>query len=110
MLGTSDKAEKYIRERLIPADKPFYYEVNAVQVAVQYVPGFSCTNSGVFMPKAGAEYELNYHVTYMGQECSVQVTELVPGEGGAVARRRVDTWHIFYPARNDRDYCSVIRL
>lgn len=109
MLGSSSNPEKYIRERLIPANKPLYYELNAADVAVQYVPGFSCTNAGVFKPKAGAEYELVYNVTYMGRECSVRVTELVSGVGGQVDRVPVADWHVFYPARNDTDYCSVVR-
>jgi hypothetical protein len=109
MLGSSTNPEKYVRERLIPAGKPLYYELNAESVAVQYVPGFSCTNAGVFMPRTGAEYELTYNVTYMGQECSVRVVELVSGAGGQVERVPVHDWKVFYPARNDKDYCSVLR-
>jgi len=107
MLGSSAKPEAMIRERLIPADKPFIFTVDGGDVATQYTSGFSCQHGGVFVPRVGGEYEIQFEARRTGPHCGVAVFRLQAGADGAVERIAEPSARMFLPRRDLKDYCRL---
>lgn len=103
MIGGSEASEKRIRERLVPAGRPFFYEISTPAAKVEGAYVYACTLSGVFTPQLDAEYELEYAIG--DRQCSSGVFRLSKGGAGEVLRVR-ERSHRQVKVDKDADYCA----
>ena len=104
MIGTSPKPESRIRERVIDADKPFYFWISSFTTAVEGTPGYSCKVTGVFHPKRDGEYEMSWQVRRQRGDCIVEISQLTGNSSGELLRTP-DRGGRSFPARSETDFC-----
>ena len=84
MIGSSGEVELRIRERLIVADQPYLLVIRSVldtSVEVQ-----SCVLNGIFLPRAGAQYEASFVYAKDSPSCVLTVAELSQDASGTIIR------------------------
>jgi hypothetical protein len=101
MTGTSGRRELNVRERVIPANAPFLFEVSARRKTYR-TPGVTCLVAGAFVPHQSGEYELSH--TMDDQGCQAQVFRISQEPDGNI-RRTAEPTHRGVPALADLEYC-----
>lgn len=101
MIDAHPKPRKRIKERLIPAGKPFVFLLHA------YEPSSHCDSAGVFVPKASVQYEVFHELGW--NSCQVQFVTLGLDANGYTTRTPVEEIRRLPFANDLKDYCQVAR-
>jgi hypothetical protein len=113
MFGSSSEPQVFIKERVIPADHPIVYIAIAIKAASPGVTGYSCENAGIFFPRSGHQYEIDYKTQSAGFRlppvCEVSVHELktVDSGFGPVQQIPLKSAHSVDLKKAKHDACSL---
>jgi len=103
MIGSTDKPEITIRERLIEAGRPFLFSVLGSVATANAT--FNCNLMGRFDPEPSKEYELAYSLLIQERKCTAVIYVLGQETSGDVVRTRERTQK-YFKVTEGREFCE----